>query len=203
MKTTPIVFILLATLSSLFAGDAAKGKQLYMTCLACHGPNGEGNSALKSPPLAGQEDWYLTSQLKKFKEGVRGADPKDVTGMQMRPMAMTLADDKAIADVVAHIKSFAPSTIAPTLKGDATAGKALYATCAACHGADGKGNPALKAPSLKTLPDWYIVAQLMKFKEGIRGTHPKDIEGMQMRPMSMMLADEKAMINVAAYILSL
>jgi hypothetical protein len=34
----------------------------------------------------------------------------------------------------------------------------------------------------------------------VRGTHPKDIEGMQMRPMSMVLADEQAMKDVAAFI---
>ena len=49
------------------------------------------------------DDWYLRSQLGKFRSGVRGANPKDVTGLQMRPMAMTLKDDKAVSDVVAHI----------------------------------------------------------------------------------------------------
>ena len=30
------------------AGDAEQGKQLYALCAACHGPNAEGMSALKS-----------------------------------------------------------------------------------------------------------------------------------------------------------
>jgi cytochrome c oxidase cbb3-type subunit 3 len=30
----------------------------------------------------------------------------------------------------------------------AAAGKPLFTTCAACHGAEGKGNPALGAPNL-------------------------------------------------------
>ena len=47
------------------------------------------------------------SQIKKFKSGVRGAHPKDVTGAQMRPMAMTLADEQAMKNVVAHIATLA------------------------------------------------------------------------------------------------
>jgi len=205
MKTLSIVSILgLLSLSVAFAeGDAARGQQLYAVCMACHGFNGEGNPVTKSPPLAGQEDWYVISQLKKFKEGIRGADPKDLTGMQMRPMAMTLPDEKAMADVAAYIKKLKKKKVKATLGGDKEKGKILYNTCLACHGPAAQGNPQLKSPSLKQLPDWYIVAQLKKFKDGIRGTHPKDVEGMLMRPMSMTLPDEKAMADVAAYISSL
>jgi len=206
MKYLSIVSILgLATLNSfvLTAGDAAKGQQYYAVCMACHGFNGEGNPVTQSPPLAGQEDWYVISQLKKFKEGIRGADPKDLTGMTMRPMSMTLPDEKAMEDVAAHILKLPKLKVKTTLNGDVEKGKVLYNTCLACHGPGAQGNPALKAPSIKQLPDWYIVNQLKKFKEGIRGTHAKDMEGMLMRPMSMTLVDEKAMADVAAYINSL
>lgn len=86
-------------------GDAERGKMLYMTCQACHGANGEGNDMLNSPALTNQYDWYLDLQLHNFKKGIRGANPEDITGSQMRPMAMTLADDQAIKDVVAYIQS--------------------------------------------------------------------------------------------------
>ena len=76
-------------------------------------------------------------------------------------------------------------------------------TCIACHGADGNGNQALNAPSLIGLQDWYILRQLNNFKGGVRGTHPQDVYGQTMRPMSMILPDEKAMKDVTAYILSL
>lgn len=92
--------------ASLEKADAAAGAGSYATCLACHGDKGQGNEALKAPPLAGQYDWYLVSQLKKFKAGIRGTNPLDVTGGQMRPMSMTLADDQAIKNVVAHISTF-------------------------------------------------------------------------------------------------
>lgn len=186
---------------TVFAADVAKGKQLYTTCAACHGAKGEGNAILKAPAVAGQEEWYLKSQLLKFKEGIRGAHPKDVEGMQMRPMAMTLTTESSMNDVIAYIKTFPPVKVPSTLKGgDPVKGKQLYATCTACHGPKAEGVKLLKGPSLKQLPDWYLLTQLKKFKEGIRGAHPKDVEGMQMRPMSMTLADEQAMKDVIAFI---
>lgn len=96
------------SLSAVAAGDKVKGKTLYTTCMACHGAKAEGNKALNAPKLTGLQGWYLERQLKNFKEGIRGAHPKDVYGAQMRPMAMTLADDKAIEDVVAYIESLKP-----------------------------------------------------------------------------------------------
>jgi cytochrome c553 len=86
-------------------GDPAAGKQKYIPCIACHGVNGEGNQALNAPPLAGMSDWYQVTSLKKFKAGIRGTNAKDTTGMLMRPMSLTLADDQAIHDVVAYINT--------------------------------------------------------------------------------------------------
>lgn len=93
------------SMTALAAGDAAKGKTLFATCVACHGGGAEGNKALNAPRLAGQEDWYLVRQLKNFKDGIRGADPNDIYGQQMAPMAQLLPDDQAIADVVAYIET--------------------------------------------------------------------------------------------------
>jgi cytochrome c553 len=84
----------------LLAGDAAAGKTVFMQCVACHGQNGEGMEALKAPKLAGQHAWYTASQLKKFKDGVRGKG--DPTAATMIPFAMML-NDKQMADVAAYI----------------------------------------------------------------------------------------------------
>ena len=91
--------------TTLAAGDAAKGKALYSVCAACHGANGEGQEALNAPKLAGQQDWYVIRQLQNFKAGIRGANPKDTNGMTMAPMAQTLPNEQAIADVAAFIKT--------------------------------------------------------------------------------------------------
>jgi cytochrome c oxidase subunit 2 len=183
------------------AGDPAKGKASFAVCQACHGANGMGNKALNAPKIAGQEPWYLERQLKNFKAGVRGAHPKDPYGMQMRPMALILANDQAVSDMAAFLSSMPVSKSSEsTVKGDATAGKASYMICQTCHGPKGGGNKALNSPKLTGLQDWYIVRQLKNFKAGIRGTKSGDLFGMQMRPMAMTLANDEAINNVAAYI---
>lgn len=86
-------------------GKAARGKGLYGTCAACHGQKGEGNAAQHAPSLVNTNDWYLVRSLQKFKEHVRGFDPKDTWGKAMQPMAATLADEQAMKDVVAYIQT--------------------------------------------------------------------------------------------------
>ena len=87
--------------------------------------------------------------------------------------------------------------------GDPEKGKALYATCGACHGANAEGMEALNAPRLAGQESWYIIRQLQNFKAGIRGTNPKDTYGMQMAPMAQILPNDQAMEDVAAYIQTL
>ncbi|NJN51749.1 MAG: cytochrome c [Gammaproteobacteria bacterium] len=186
-----------------FAGDVEKGKAAYAICAACHGPAGLGIQAMNSPKIAGQEPWYLERQLKAFKSGLRGAAPGDMYGAQMRPMAMQLADDAAVANVVAYIGTFADAKPAATVTGDVNAGKALYATCAACHGQKAEGLAQLNGPRLTGQDDWYLVRQLQNYKKGLRGAAPGDMYGAQMRPMAGMLADDKAINDVVAYIHSL
>jgi cytochrome c oxidase subunit 2 len=208
MKTIYGILLTLLGIAVAFTvqakGDAKRGQQAYAVCQACHGANGEGNKALNAPRLAGQQDWYVARQVQNFKAGIRGSNPKDVFGMQMRPMAMTLATDQVVEDVAAYIATLKGKvSAAPTVKGDAKAGKVAYAICQACHGAQGEGSKALNAPKLAGQQDWYLVRQLQNFKAGIRGTHAKDMFGMQMRPMAMTLANDAAVNNVAAYIASL
>lgn len=86
-------------------GDVAAGQAAYAVCAACHGPKGEGNEQMGGPRIAGQDDWYLIRQLSNYNKGLRGYDPKDTFGMQMKPMAATVATEKAANDVVAYINT--------------------------------------------------------------------------------------------------
>lgn len=85
-------------------------------------------------------------------------------------------------------------------------GEYLYATCASCHGADGAGNQEQGAPAIAGLDQWYVEAQLTKFKAGHRGYHPDDTNGLRMRPMTLTLFDEaqggdgKDLSSVAEYV---
>jgi len=173
---------------------------LYAPCASCHGSEGEGNQKLGAPRLAGQDGWYIERQLRNWRDGIRGTHAEDLYGMQMRPMAMTLADDAAISKVVGFIGTLQGAPLKPTINGNTDSGKTSYLTCIACHGAQGEGNIALNAPRIAGLPDWYIARQLRSFKKGIRGSHQKDLYGMQMRPMAMTLSNDEAVDNVASYI---
>jgi cytochrome c oxidase subunit 2 len=193
----------MSALTALAAGDPVKGKELFQICAACHGQNGEGNAILNAPINAGQNEWYVVRQLKNFRAGIRGADPQDTFGMQMRPMAMTLADEQAIQDVAAYVTSLTPPTPAKTVTGDIEAGKKAFVPCMPCHGEKAEGARSLNAPALAHQFDWYLVRQLKNFQAGIRGKHTRDIYGSQMQPMSQLLATDEQINNVAAYIASL
>jgi cytochrome c553 len=78
----------------------------------------------------------------------------------------------------------------PALEGNADAGKAKSATCAACHGADGN-SVTPDWPSLAGQHESYIVRQLEAFKSG-------DRQDVTMKPFADMLSDQD-MHDVAAY----
>lgn len=186
------------------APGIAHGQALYDGCTSCHGADGAGDQAVGAPAIAGLPQWYVEAQLHKFKGGIRGWHPDDVTGLKMRPMATTLVDDADISSVSQYVAQMKPiSGAMATVSGDASKGKASYAVCAACHGQDGKGNEVVKAPPLANGSDWYMLAQLDKFKGGLRGTHPKDLSGAQMRAAVGVLPDEAAMKDVVAYMATL
>ncbi|MGH8706715.1 MAG: c-type cytochrome [Burkholderiales bacterium] len=188
------------TVALAAGGSAASGKALYAVCAACHGAQGEGNAALHAPKLAGQSAWYLERQLRSYKQGARGTHEKDVFGKTMAPMAATLADDAAIADVVAYIGTLPDQPAPATVAGRLDKGRADYVTCAVCHGREGRGLQATNAPALAGMSDWYLVTQLKNFKHGIRGSHAKDMYGPQMASMTGMLTDDQAIDDVVAYV---
>ena len=78
----------------------------------------------------------------------------------------------------------------------AFSGKAKFTTCAACHGADGKGNKALGAPNLTDdywLHGWGEAAIVSAIKNGKNNVMPAQ---------SPKLSAEQIHV-VAAYVLSL
>jgi cytochrome c oxidase subunit 2 len=189
--------------SAQTTGRAEAGKPLYAVCGSCHGLQGEGNVALNAPKLSGQGDWYLKRQLKYYQQGARGTHEKDVFGKMMAPMAATLADDVAIDNVVAYIKTLPDNPAPATVAGNPKKGQKPYLTCGTCHGTDGRGIQAMNAPRLAGMSDWYMVTQLKNYQQGIRGAHPKDMYGNQMALMAAILADDQAINDLVAYTNSL
>ena len=66
---------------------------------------------------------------------------------------------------------FALALFASSARADSDRARQTFHLCTACHGAQGQGNPELKAPSIAGLPDWYVKNQLEKFRAGTRGAH--------------------------------
>lgn len=186
------------------SGDAIKGKDLFTTCTACHGDQGQGSIQFHAPALVNNEPWYLYRQLMNFRNGIRGGDSStDTLGFQMAAMAKTLPDSNAVANVVAYIMSLPSTQPLAAVEGDIRKGERSYqSVCGSCHGQAGKGNKLMNAPRLNGLEDWYLRVQISKFKNSVRGAHPQDVYGAQMKPMVDMLRDEQAIDDVVAYILS-
>ncbi|MCP4124826.1 MAG: c-type cytochrome [Bacteroidetes bacterium] len=185
-------------------GDASTGKKLYRTCVACHGEDGRGIKSLNAPSLVNQEAWYLERQLKNFRSDIRGGDPEDTQGAQMAAMAKTLVDDQAVTNVVEYIKTLAPFPTEKTMEGDIQNGRDYYnMICGACHGPGAVGNQSLNSPALVGIDDWYLELQLHNFKNGLRGSHPDDEFGEQMKLISEAVPNDKLFKDAIAYIHSL
>lgn len=79
-------------------------------------------------------------------------------------------------------------------------GTQVFKLCSYCHGDAGEGNPSIGAPAIAGLPEWYIKRQLMNFRSGARGAHPKDIAGMRMYPMARTLNGESDVDAVTKHV---
>ena len=189
--------------ASLAEGNA-RGEVLFDLCKQCHGPDGGGMQLSLAPAIAGLDQWYVESQLQKFREGVRGMHHKDLGGLRMYPMSLWLQKDEDLKSVAEYVSSMPRVSPAVTIDGgDAHAGATSYALCTACHGNEGEGNQTMNSPPLRGMSDWYLMTTLQKFKDGVRGGNPKNPNEMMMRGMAMSLVDEQAMKNVIAHIMTL
>ena len=180
-----------------------RGENLYGYCRQCHGADASGTMAFRAPGLAGQHPWYIQAELDKFRVGARGDHPDDVDGLRMRPMSRTLANAEELSLVSEYIAELPTRPHPTTLDGDPERGRPLFTPCVQCHGERAAGNQQFNAPRLTVQGDWYLFAQLRKFKDGIRGADPIDTTGSQMRAMATTLVTEQAMKDVIAYISTL
>ena len=89
------------------------------------------------------------------------------------------------------------------IAGDLARGQALFTYCTQCHGDAGGGSQLARAPAIAGLSEWYVQSQFRKFQSGARGTHPDDVGGLRMHPMSRLVRSEEDVQAVAAYVASL
>ncbi len=154
--------------------DIEAGKAKSISCVACHGVDGNSPSNLY-PKLAGQHKSYLEKQLADFKSGERN-DPI----MMGMVMALSEQDMKDLAAYYAS-QTATPETVSAEV---ADAGKNFYMGgdlergipgCTACHGPRGNGLALAKFPKISNQHPAYIKAQLEKFRSKARNN---DANGM-------------------------
>ncbi|WP_253650422.1 cytochrome-c oxidase, cbb3-type subunit III [Vibrio sp. Y29_XK_CS5] len=161
------------------------GQRLFLqNCSQCHGSDARGQ---KGFPNLTDDAWLY------------GGEPAAIvtTIMQGRigqmPAWKDALGEQGVQEVVSYTLSLSGRKVNVR---EAEAGKARFVVCAACHGTDGKGNPAVGAPDL-TDQDWLFgdsrAAVTETVMNGRSGVMPawKDI-----------LGEDKVQL-VAAYVWSL
>ncbi len=185
------------------AQQTARAEALFGTCATCHGDHAQGNRETSAPGLAGLPEWYIQLQLWEFQVGFRAYVPADSTGKLMAAAAGTLTDPEDAKALAAWLADQPVDPSSPTLGGDVAKGKVAYQACIICHERDGSGRVDKTAPPIAGMADWYVAGQLRKFRDGWRGTNPKDVPGStMMRPVSIPLSDHD-IVNLAAYVATL
>ena len=147
-------------LKALAADPQARaiGERLFLTyCAQCHGSDARGN---KGYPNLADADWLYGGDP----EVIRTTLQKGRNGV-MPPMGAALGSEKDIENVAHYVLSLSGSTADPI---KVAFGKEKFGACAACHGADGKGNQALGAPNL-TDKTWLYGGSAATIMETIRG----------------------------------
>ncbi|EHD0092373.1 cytochrome-c oxidase, cbb3-type subunit III [Vibrio vulnificus] len=131
----------------VIAGDdeALKvGQRLFLqNCSQCHGSDARGQ---KGFPNLTDTAWLY------------GGEPQAIVTTIMHgrigqmPAWKDALGEQGVEEVVSYVLSLSGRKVNAR---EAEAGKARFVVCAACHGTDGKGNPAVGAPDL-TDKDWLF-----------------------------------------------
>ncbi|MCL9776479.1 c-type cytochrome [Vibrio methylphosphonaticus] len=192
MKKLALILSLVASCSVWAEGNIEAGKAKSLTCVACHGT--DGNSQLTIyPKIAGQHAKYIEKQLKDLKLGMTSAGKQGRYDPVMGGMAMPLSEED-MADLAAYYASM-PISANSTPENVVEQGKTLYTAgdaergitaCIACHGPRGNGTELSGFPKISGQHAEYIQAQLEKFRSGDRNN---DMNAM-MRDIAKKLNDE-------------
>jgi len=82
--------IILICFSVLVYGEEMIDESLLLfrvNCSACHLDSGHGVKALNVASIAGLPRWYVSKQVRHFRDGKRGAHLEDIHGKLMRDLA--------------------------------------------------------------------------------------------------------------------
>ena len=143
------------------------GERLFINqCAGCHGSDARGS---KGFPNLTDNDWLWGGDLPTIELTIT----KGRSGL-MPPMAAAVGSAEDVRNVANHVLSLSGS---PHNNIAAQLGRLKFGACAACHGPDGRGNPALGAPNLTDkvwLHGWgeeAIVAMVNQGKTNVMPAH--------------------------------
>ena len=143
----------------------AIGERLFMNyCAQCHGSDARG---AKGFPNLTDNDWLGGGSPEIIKAVITNGR----NGV-MPPMAAAVGGPEDVRNVAQYVLSLSNTPHDPVR---AVQGKTKFASCAACHGADGKGVSAIGAPNLTDgiwLHGWGEEAIIRAVNNGINNAMP-------------------------------
>jgi cytochrome c oxidase cbb3-type subunit III len=114
------------------------GERLFLNyCATCHGSDARGSRGF---PNLTDSDWLWGGTPEAIKTSIA----QGRTGV-MPPLASAVGSSQDVRNLANHVLSLSGS---PHDSLRAQLGREKFTLCAACHGADGKGNAQLGAPNL-------------------------------------------------------
>lgn len=162
-----------------FPARAADGRDIVQNgnghgapaCMACHGPEGQGNPEVGYPRLSGMSETYAVHQLESFAGGLRANEI-------MGPIAKALGDEDRRAVAAFYLgqssaKAEGGEVPDPKLvaTGEVIAARGDWSrglpACGSCHGSAGQGI-GIAFPALAAQPVAYLTGQLTAWKAKTR-----------------------------------
>jgi cytochrome c oxidase cbb3-type subunit III len=145
------------------------GERLFLNnCAACHGSDARGS---KGFPNLTDSDWLWGGSFETIQQSIT----QGRNGV-MPPMAAALGSSDDVRNVANYVLRLSGS---PHNNLAAEIGRGKFTVCAACHGADGKGNVALGAPNLTDkvwLHGWGEAAIVAMINNGKNNLMPAQAE---------------------------
>lgn len=196
-----LLLSLVLSFPALAQGDADAGKTKTITCVACHGFDGNSMIGLY-PNLAGQHETYLFKQLKEFKLGAQTTGKSGRYDPNMAGMVLPLTEQD-MADLAAYYASL-PIKLGSTPASSIELGENLYrfgdkkrkiTACIACHGPRGNGTSSSGFPNISGQQADYAKKQLEAFRATERNN---DLNGM-MQAIAKQLTDEE-IVSLSQYV---
>ncbi len=152
--------------------DLEHGRQIYQTCMVCHGAEGWGSRNGMYPQIAGQLKSVIIKQLDDIQTGNRG-NPMMVPFTQPD----ILPNAQAIADVAGYISQLPMTPF--NGKGhsmDLKRGEQLYKdNCVDCHGKRGEGSEKDHIPLIQGQHYNYLYRQFRWIQIGRRRNADDDM----------------------------